>query len=198
MSDVRLRLAEASDATAVRRIYAPYVEETAITFDADPPSVAALRERIRSKLDDYPWVVAEADGDVVGYAYAGPVRERVAYQWSVESSLYVERDAHRSGIGSALYEALLALLERQGYVTVYGVVTLPNPASAAIHEAFGFEREGTFERMGYKHGEWHDVGWWSLALREHPAEPEEPTPLFELRERAAWNDALAAGDLSMG
>lgn len=192
MSTLTLRLATPDDAAAIRRIYAPYVTETAITFETDPPSVAVCRERVAETLPDYPWLVCERDGDVVGYASAGPIRAYDAFEWAVESSVYVAESARSSGIGSALYEALLALLERQGYVVVYAVVTLPNEASVALHESLGFEHEGTFSGMGYKHGAWHDVGWWSRTLGERPADPDPPRPLTALRERDAWNDVLGS------
>lgn len=195
MTDATIRLATEDDAGAISGVYAPYVEDTVITFETEPPSADDVRERMRDKRPDYPWLVCELDSAVVGYAYAGPVRERDAYRWSVESSLYVDADAHGRGVGTGLYESLLAVLERQGYVTVYGVVTLPNPASAALHESFGFEREGTFEKMGYKHGAWHDVGWWSLALHEHPVDPDPPrtVPAVRGEDEAAFADAVAAG-----
>ncbi|GGN12733.1 arsinothricin resistance N-acetyltransferase ArsN1 family B [Halarchaeum nitratireducens] len=194
MSDPALRLATPDDAAAIRRIYAPYVAETAITFETAPPSVAACRERIAETLPDYPWLVCERDGDVVGYASAGPIRAYGAFEWAVESTVYVTESAQRRGIGRALYEALLALLDRQGYVVVYAVVTLPNEASVALHESLGFEHEGTFSGMGYKHGAWHDVGWWSYALGERPADPDPPRPLTALRGREAWNDVLGSLD----
>ncbi|GGM57671.1 phosphinothricin acetyltransferase [Halarchaeum rubridurum] len=192
MSDATLRLARPDDAAAVRRIYAPYVEGTSITFETSPPSVAACRERIADTLPDYPWLVCERDGEVVGYASAGPVRAYDAFEWAVESSVYVAESAQGEGIGRALYEALLALLDEQGYAVVYGVVTLPNEASVALHESLGFEREATFAGMGYKHGAWHDVGWWSRALGERPADPDPPRALTAVRSRAAWNDALGS------
>ncbi|SFK98625.1 phosphinothricin acetyltransferase [Halogranum rubrum] len=192
-----LRLATEDDAAAIQRIYAPYVEETAITFELEPPSTAEIRERIDDTLTDYPWLVCEADDDVVGYAYAGPVRKREAYQWSVESSVYVDSAAHRNGVARGLYESLLELLELHGYITVYAVATLPNPGSVALHESFGFDHDATFEKMGYKHGEWHDVGWWSLAVREHPADPDPPLSLAVARERDEWDERLTAGQSSI-
>lgn len=193
MTETTLRLATEDDAAAIRRVYAPYVAETPITFELSPPSLAAMRERVRETLRDYPWLVCERDGEVVGYATAGPVREYEAYQWSVETTIYVADAARGRGIGSALYEALLALLAHQRYVVAYAVVTLPNPASVALHESFGFEREATFEGTGYKDGAWHDVGWWSLALRERPAEPTPPLSLSAARDREGWAAALDAG-----
>ncbi|WP_089821929.1 arsinothricin resistance N-acetyltransferase ArsN1 family B [Halogranum amylolyticum] len=192
-----LRLATETDAAAVQRIYAPYVEDTAITFELEPPSTAELRDRIRDTLADYPWIVCEVDGDVVGYAYAGPIRKREAYQWSVESSVYVDSAHHRNGVARGLYESLLELLELQGYITVYAVATLPNPASVAFHESFGFEQDAAFEKMGYKGGEWHDVGWWSHTLRDHPDDPDPPLSLSAAREFDGWEDALHAGESSV-
>jgi phosphinothricin acetyltransferase len=192
-----LRLATETDAAAVRRIYEPYVDDTAITFELEPPSTDEIRDRIRETLTDYPWLVCEVDGDVVGYAYGGPVRKREAYQWSVESSVYVDSTAHRNGVARGLYESLLELLELQGYTTVYAVATLPNPPSVAFHESFGFEQDAAFEKMGYKHGEWHDVGWWSLTLRDHPSDPDPPLSLSAAREEERWADAVTTGEPSI-
>jgi phosphinothricin acetyltransferase len=186
--DATLRLARPADAAAIQRIYAPYVEETAITFSTTPPSIAALEAKVEETLPQYPWVVAEhgaggdgaEDGDsVVGYAYAGPLREREAYQWTAELSVYVDEPAQGKGLGRRLYEALLALLERQGYASAYGVVTLPNPPSVALHESMGFEKVGHFDDVGYKHGAWHDVGWWRFTLSS-PSAPEPPTAIGDL------------------
>lgn len=197
MTRVTLRLATEADAEAIQRIYAPYVEDTAITFELEPPSTTEIRERIRETLTDYPWLVCEVDGEVVGYAYAGPIRKREAYQWAVESSVYVDSAYHRNGVARGLYESLLALLDLQRYITVYAVATLPNPASVAFHESFGFEQDAAFEKMGYKHGEWHDVGWWSYTLREHPDDPDPPLSPSAAQELAGWDDALNAGESSV-
>jgi phosphinothricin acetyltransferase len=177
----RLRLATPADASSVRRIYAPYVEETAITFATTVPGVEALEAKISDCLSQYPWLVCERDGRVRGYAYAGPLRKRDAYQWTVELSVYVEDGSQREGVGRRLYEALLDLLTAQGYASAYGVVTLPNPASVAFHERFGFERVGRFDDVGFKQGAWHDVGWWRKRL-DAPAAPDAPRPLPELSD----------------
>jgi phosphinothricin acetyltransferase len=177
--DGRLRLATPADAPAVRRIYAPYVEETAITFATAVPSHATLETKISNCLPQYPWLVCERDGQVCGYAYAGPLRERDAYQWTVELSVYVAERAQRGGVGRRLYGALLDLLTAQGYASAYGVVTLPNPASVAFHEAFGFEQVGHFDDVGFKQGAWHDVGWWRTRL-DDPAAPDPPGPVDEI------------------
>jgi len=187
--DATLRLAHPDDAAAVRRIYAPYVEETAVTFATTPPSVDELETKLTKTLEQYPWLVCERGGEVVGYAYAGPLRERDAYQWTTELSVYVDADAQGVGLGRRLYEALLTVLDRQGYASAYGVVTLPNPASVALHERLGFERVGLFDDVGYKHGAWHDVGWWRRRLTD-PAAPDPPRPVTALSE-GQTDDALS-------
>ncbi|SDM06091.1 phosphinothricin acetyltransferase [Halogranum gelatinilyticum] len=197
MSEAEIRLATRDDAEAIAEIYRPYVEETAITFELEPPTAEEIRERIEKKLVDYPWLVCEHEGRVVGYAYAGAVRTREAYQWSVESSVYVAESAHRNGVARGLYESLFALLDLQGYLNVYAVVTLPNPGSVALHEAFGFEHDARFEKMGYKSGAWHDVGWWSLSLGEHPEAPSPPTSLATAREHDEWTERLHRGEDSV-
>jgi phosphinothricin acetyltransferase len=180
--DVTLRPARPTDAAAIRRIYAPYVEETAVSFATTPPSVGELEATVEETLSQYPWLVAERDG-VVGYAYAGALRKRDAYQWTAELSVYVARGAQGEGVGRRLYEALLGLLDRQGYASTYGVVTLPNPASVSFHESLGFERVGLFDDVGYKHGAWHDVGWWRRRLSD-PAAPDPPVPFPALSDGA--------------
>ena len=199
----RLRLATPNDAAAVQRIYAPFVEVTAVSFEDTPPTPAEMRDRIASKLPDYPWLVAEDESGVVGYAYAGPFASRAAYRWAVECSVYVAPDAHRSGVGSGLYTALLDLLARQGYRTAYAGTTVPNEASAGLHRSAGFTPVGTFEDAGYKRGAWHDVQWWQRGLddtgergsRDESDEfaeqpPAPPRPLTEL-DAAAIDAALA-------
>jgi phosphinothricin acetyltransferase len=179
--DGSLRLATPADAPAVRRIYAPYVRETTITFTTTVPAVEALETKLSTTLETHPWLVCERDDRVVGYAYAGPLRKRDAYQWTVELSVYVEERVQREGVGQRLYGALLDLLTAQGYASAYGVITLPNPASVAFHEAFGFEQVGEFDDVGFKLGEWHGVGWWRRQLST-PAAPDSPRPIADLPE----------------
>ncbi|MFC6836891.1 GNAT family N-acetyltransferase [Halomarina ordinaria] len=189
-----LRLATPGDAGAIRDVYAPYVEETTITFERTPPTEAEMRARIESKREAYPWLVCERDGRVVAYAYAGPVRSRAAYRWATESSVYVADGAKRAGVGRGLYTALFDLLAGQGYCSVYAAVTLPNPTSAAFHEALGFGRVGVWEDVGYKLEEWCDVGWFRRALCDPPADPDPPLPVADAREASWWDEALRAGE----
>lgn len=176
-----LRMATPADAPGIQRIYAPYVEETAVSFATTVPSVATLETKLSKTLEQFPWLVCERDGGVAGYAYAGPFRERDAYRWSTELSVYVDAPAQGEGVGRRLYEALLALLTAQGYANAYGVITLPNPPSVALHEALGFERVGVFDDVGYKNGDWHDVGWWRLRLPEAAA-PDPPRSIDALAD----------------
>jgi L-amino acid N-acyltransferase YncA len=184
-----LRVVAVDDADAIASIYRHYVEETAITFEEVPPDAEEIERRIADTVETYPWFVAEADGSVVGYAYAGDLRKRSAYRWVTELSVYVQRSARSVGVGSALYEALLETLSEQGFASAYGVVTLPNPESVGFHEAFGFERAALLPEAGYKHGEWHDVAWFERGLADRSDDPADPTPFSECRD-AAWLEAI--------
>lgn len=191
--DAHIRLATEANAAPMLEIYAPVVQETTISFEAQPPSEQEFRGRIRAVLERLPWLVCE-DGDAVaGYAYASPFKTRAGYAWSVESSVYVHPGYHRRGIGRALYTALLECLAAQGYSVAVAVITIPNPASIGLHEAMGFRRTGTYEGIGYKFGEWLDDGVWQVALRPRPATPEPPRPLGATIGTAEWDDALAKG-----
>lgn len=177
---MELRVATVDDASAIAEMYRPYVEETAITFEETPPDADEVAGRIETTRSQYPWFVVERDGAPRGYAYAGKLRKRAAYRWAVELSVYVDRNYHGEGLGYALYDALLSTLTEQGYGSGYGVVTLPNPASVAFHERFGFDRVALLPNVGYKLGEWHDVAWFERELRDHRDEPSEPTPFSTL------------------
>ncbi len=178
-----IRLANPSDAVAMLAIYSPYIRTTSLTFETWVPPVADFANRIRSYVEYYPWLVYEKDGLVIGYAYASKYREREAYQWSVECSVYVQDDRHRSGIGSALYRALFTLLKAQGFTTVYAVINLPNDRSVAFHERMGFRYFATFEKVGYKLGKWKDVGWWQLQLNEYVHEPMPPVKFSAIDQK---------------
>jgi L-amino acid N-acyltransferase YncA len=194
-SGSRIRLATPEDAPAVQGIYAPAVRDTAISFEAEPPTAAEMRARITAILGaGLPWLVyEEADGRVVGYTYAARWRARDAYRWTVEASVYVHTDYQRRGIGRALYTSLFRILALQGYRTVVAGATLPNPGSVILHEQLGFRTVGVFRAVGYKFGVWHDVLWWQLAIGAHPVDPPVPLTLAEARESPGWSAALAAG-----
>jgi phosphinothricin acetyltransferase len=160
-----IRDADASrDAAACAEIYAPYVLDTAISFEDEAPTADELGARIERITRTYPWLIAELGGRVVGFAYASPHRERAAYRWAADVAVYVAHDAKRRGIGRALYETLLDLLARQGVHVACAGIALPNDASVALHRAVGFLPVGIYRRIGFKHGRWHDVAWWQREL----------------------------------
>jgi phosphinothricin acetyltransferase len=172
--NLQIRQAMANDAPAVAAVYAPFVTDACVSFEEQAPDAAEMARRITGTLQKYPYLVA-CDGDqVVGYAYACEHRPRVAYRWSVDSALYLKTTHHRRGVGRALYNTLFSLLLKQNYVNVYAGVTLPIPASVAIHESFGFVPVGINRATGYKKNAWHDVGWWQKQLQPPPAHPAEP------------------------
>ena len=187
-----IRLATADDAKQVQEIYAPYCH-TPISFETDPPNVEEMRGRLAKVLGQYPWLLLEESGEVLGYVYATQHRERAAYRWSVDTAVYVRQARHQRGIGRALYTSLLAVLPLQGYVNAYAGVTLPNPASVGLHEAIGFQPVGVYRQVGFKCGAWHDVAWFHRPLRPRPEEPPPPKRLEEVRQTAAWQEALFAG-----
>ena len=193
-----LRVATPADAAAIRSIYAPYVESTAITFETEVPTTEAMAERIEETHEQYPWLVCETDGEgIIGYATASSLRSKAAYDWSVELTVYVAEDAQQAGVGTALYAALLAILREQGFVSAYAAVTRPNPASARLHENQGFEPVGTFPAAGYKQGSWRDVQWWHRQLRDPPSEPDPPAAMAAIRDTPALEAALGAGEAAL-
>jgi L-amino acid N-acyltransferase YncA len=179
---VNVRVAVVADAPAIQAIYAPMVERTAISFEQEAPSIEEMAQRITTTLDLYPYLVAERDGQVVGYAYASPHRAREAYRWAVDVTVYIDPAAHRNGIGRALYQQLLPLLVRQGYHAAYAGIALPNAGSVGLHEALGFTHIGTYPEVGFKHGQWHDVGYWRKAL-DGSTPPRSIIPFSELPEK---------------
>jgi phosphinothricin acetyltransferase len=174
LTDSRIRIARPQDAADIQAIYVPYVRDTAISFERDPPPVEEMARRIAGVLERCPWLVWEEEGHVVGYAYAGPHKERHAYQWSVDVSAYVHREFHGRGIGGALYRELLSIVRGQGFFNAYAGITLPNAASVALHESVGFTPLCVYRGVGFKRGRWHDVGWWHLRLAELPRDPAPP------------------------
>lgn len=166
-----VRDATDGDAAACAAVYAPYVTETAVSFEDEPPSVAEVRRRIAAAQRAHAWLVLEDRGDVIGYAYAGPYKQRAAYAWSCEVSVYLACGRGRSGGGRALYEALFERLAERGYRTAVAGMTLPNEASERFHRALGFEPVGTWRRIGWKHGRWRDVAWAQRPLVDDDGPP---------------------------
>lgn len=173
-----IRLAAPEDAAAMLDIYAPYVENTVVTFEYEPPSPAEFRRRVEDTLPRYPWLAAERDGEILGYAYASRYQSRAAYQWDAEGSIYLRPSAHGTGVAAPLYRCLIRLTETQGVRNFYGCITHPNPASEKFHRKLGFTDLAVFPRSGYKQGRWLDVLWNVLPL----GEKDHPAPLRPFRE----------------
>ena len=172
---LHIRLASTDDADGIRAVYAPFVD-TPVTFEEEAPSCEAYRERIAEICEKYPCLVAEEGGRVVGFAYAHELRERIAFQWNAELSVYLAPDAQGQGVGSRLYAALIELLRLMGIKAAYGVVTSPNPASERLHRAFGFALMGVQPHAGFTCGAWHDVAWYVREIAPFEDEPAPPAP----------------------
>jgi L-amino acid N-acyltransferase YncA len=190
-----IRVAAPQDAAAILDIYAPIVRDTAISFELEPPSLSEMQKRIEDTLLQWPWLVCDRQGEVLGYVYATRHRARAAYQWSVDVSVYIRDGMRRTGIGRALYTSLFELLILQQFHNCYAGITLPNPGSVGLHEVLGFQPVGVYRQVGYKGAAWHDVGWWQLTLPAERSSPAPPIAFARLIENAgAWDVALGAGN----
>jgi len=170
--DGEIRLANAGDAAAIAAIYRPYVEQSHFTFEEVPPDAEAIAGRMSNPI--HPWLIACADGQVIGYASTSPMRNRAAYRWSIETGIYLSPDAQGQGLGRKLLGAHLDLLERQGFVTAIAGIALPNDPSVGLHEQLGFTLCGIERGVGFKLGTWVDVGRWQRDLAPRTTAPEEP------------------------
>lgn len=171
---VQIRLARPEDAAALVGIYEPYVKETSITFEYDVPSVEEFTARIQAISEGFPYMVCEINGEIAGYAYAASFRERKAFQWDAELSVYVSPRFHRRGIAKVLYECVFQFLREMGYLTLYALVTIPNRDSIPFHERLGFYQIAKYPRTGYKLGKWHDMLVLEKRLAPKPDQPEPP------------------------
>ena len=179
-SPLTIRTASVSDAPALLSIYAPYVEKTAVTFADTVPSPEEFQTRIAHTLDRYPYLVAERNREIIGYAYASAFKERAAYDWAVETSVYVSENARGTGAGTTLYKALEQALEKQNVLNVNACISYPNPGSISFHEKLGYKTVGHFTRCGYKLDQWWDMIWMEKMLGEHPASPSPFIPFSKL------------------
>lgn len=173
---IEIRKAHLEDASAIQAIYAPVVTDTAISFEEVPPTAEEMHQRMVATLRSYPYLVAVREGQVVGYAYASQHRARAAYRWAVDVTVYIAESERRTGVGRGLYEVLLPILAKQGYRSAYAGISLPNPGSVGLHEQLGFRHIGTYPKVGYKLGQWHDVGYWHLELEARTCPPSEICP----------------------
>jgi phosphinothricin acetyltransferase len=173
---MHIRVASPADSHQMAEIYAPIVEATHISFELEPPSPAELAERAAKA---HVCLVAETDGRLHGYAYGGRYREKPAYAWSTETTIYVQDGSRGTGVGRRLYRSLLRILAAQNFRRAFAGIALPNDASIRLHEAVGFERVGVNPEAGFKFGRWHDLGWWSTRLNDREL-PDAPLPLAAL------------------
>jgi L-amino acid N-acyltransferase YncA len=188
-----IRSAEESDAPGTAAIYAPYVRDTAVSFEVEPPSAEIMRQRIARTLETHPWLVAEHDGEIVGFAYAAKHSERAGYRWTVDVTVYVNVAKRHIGVGRALYAALLEVLRRQGFRSAFAEIVLPNPGSVRLHETAGFKPVGVHHDVGFKLGSWRNIGYWRLGLAESPEPPGEPVPFANFRQTPEFGDAIRQG-----
>lgn len=184
---ISLRFATVNDAPALLEIYRPYVENTSISFETEVPALAEFEARIREYSAFFPYLVAEEDGKILGYAYAHAFHERKAYQWTVETSIYVAETARGNHVGKTLYGALLPLLKAQGIQNTCAVITVPNAPSMAFHHAMGFHSGNLLPDFGYKNGAWRGVAYLYCALGPHEASPKPPVSIWELPEEILKN-----------
>jgi L-amino acid N-acyltransferase YncA len=167
----------ARDAAACAAIYAPFVRDTPISLEERVPTTQEIAERIETTTQTHPWIVAEDQAEVIGYAYATRHRERACYRWATDVTVYVAPQSQRRGVGRALYETLFEALAHQGFRIACAGITLPNQASVGLHESLGFQPVGVYRNIGWKFGTWYDVGWWQLALGAgRGGEPQELGP----------------------
>ncbi|MFV0606034.1 MAG: GNAT family N-acetyltransferase [Niabella sp.] len=185
-----IREIETKDLNAVLGIYSPFINDTAVTFETIQPGFDLFKQRVASVTQQYPWLVAEEDGIILGYAYASSYRERKAYQWCCEVSIYLHPNSKGKGIAGNLYKALIEILHIQEFCNAYAVIALPNDNSVRFHEKYGFKWFATYNNVGYKLGKWHNVGWWQLAIQPPKENPSDPIPYRQI-EKARIKTILA-------
>lgn len=174
---MNIRFAKIEDAQAILDIYAYYVKQTQITFEYDVPSLQEFQTRMSDIMKDYPYLVLEEDGHIVGYAYAHRMFQRKAYDWDVELSQYFHKEYTSKGYGSILFQAMIDILKLQGIKNAYSLITLPNEKSEGMHQKYGFEKCGVYHKTGYKHGRWLDVGVYEKNLLPY----DDPSPVISIQ-----------------
>ncbi|MCY1152766.1 MAG: GNAT family N-acetyltransferase [Sphaerochaetaceae bacterium] len=171
-----IRLVREDDVREILDIYAPYVKNTSITFECTTPSLKDFNKKVSKVTSFYPFLVCEVNNSVIGYAYADRIREREAYDWDVELSIYLNQNYSNLGIGKILYEALLDILKLQNIYNAYGVITLPNKASVKLHKKLGFKEIGVFHNTGFKFNKWYDVIWFEKTIQSLQTPPDKIKP----------------------
>jgi len=179
-TEIAIRMANESDAEQLLGIYAPYVRETAITFEYTVPTLDEFKKRINKILTKYPFLVALQEAEILGYAYASEFKNRAAYDWAVETTIYVRQDKGQSGVGKKLYHALEVVLKKQNICNLYACIAYPNPGSIGFHEHLGYQTIGHFSKCGYKFETWYDMIWMEKIIGEHGANPKPVIPINAL------------------
>ena len=181
------------DARQVAAIYYPYVINTHVTFESVPPNGSVISSRMKTQQEKFPWLVCELNGELMGFAYGNSFRSQQAYDWSVETTIYVREAAHKLGIGSALYETLIKCLRLQEYISAVGVIALPNEPSISLHKKFGYKESGMLPNAGYKSGSWYDVSIWRLELKEASPTPKAIIPINRIKNTLEFTRTLEKG-----
>lgn len=192
---IKLRVARGEDAEGILAIFAPYVGEANVTFDYEVDEAEIFCRQIEELLDEYPWLVAEDDGKVIGYAYAKQHRERTAYQWCAESTVFFHQDYQGQGIAKELYEALLQVLTKQNYINLYAGIAQPNEGSTMFHVKMGFTPVGVYKKVGFKNDQWYDVLWVHRILVKHPTPPQPVVKFSDPAIQTATLEILKAKEI---
>ncbi len=194
INDIKIRLATESDCRDMLDIYAPFVENTAVSFEYKVPSIDEFRKRVQEVQKRYPWVVCEIDNKIVGYAYASPFNKREAYDWSADYSIYVNPDYHGRKIGTALYTCLTELLKLQGFFNSFAGIASSNTKSENFHKAFGFIPVGIYHNVGYKFDNWYNVQWFEYKIAEIKSPPDIIRTINEIKFTHQAKDILKAAE----
>jgi phosphinothricin acetyltransferase len=177
-----IRMATLEDVSAILAIYEPYILNTAITFEYETPSEEAFRKRMEAVLMQFPWLVYEEEGKIAGYAYCARFKERAAFDWDCECSVYIDEKAHRRGIATALYTKLFELVEKQGYYNIYALITYSHESSVYLHKKFGFTEVGVYKKTGYKMEKWWDLLVMEKRIHSFADNPINPKTIHEITD----------------
>lgn len=189
-----IRLAEERDVPGILEIYAPFILDTSVTFEETIPDEASFWKRMQDIMAELPFLVCEIDGRIAGYAYASGYRSRASYRWSKEVSVYIHPDFYRRRVGHALYTSLNKMVQYQGVANLLAIITMPNEPSVSFHEHVGYRKCGEFSKVGYKLGQWQNVGWFELFLQDETKEPKERIlPLDEIKDLPIFKESIDEG-----
>ena len=189
-----IRLAEKHDVPGILEIYSPFILTSSVTFEESVPDDASFWERIQGIMEELPYLVCEIDGQVAGYAYASGYRGRASYRWTKEVSVYIHPDFYRRRVGQALYISMNEMVRYQGIADLLAIITMPNESSVAFHEHCGYRKCGEFTNVGYKLGQWQNVGWFELFLQDETQAPRDRIlKLNEITGLPMFEEAIGKG-----